>query len=233
MKTKLAVFAILIASSMVLTLAVPALAAPGLNPNKLYGAPNYVLNLIGKKADWSGGGAYDNPDRHTMFVPETTTGIGGTGSLADGTPIQVNLTMWMTQGAEFAVLDGNGFEGNNVSLQLGPGKYAVFVVALGKPGGNSDIRGWVYNETDGTYLFMTGMVKVPGHSKKPVWVDATGLLFVSAAEDPYGVVTGDDQWIFDYLANLKTAMPLGDYVYLWDLDNTSCKHLQIRFYQIG
>jgi hypothetical protein len=215
------------------TFVVPVVAARNLNPNKLYGAPNYVLNLIGKKADWSGGGSYDNPDRHTMFVPDTTTGIGGTGSLADGTPLQVNLTLWITQGAEFAVVDGTGFDDQDVALQLGPGKYAVFVVALGKPGGNSDIRGWVYNATDNTYLFMTGMVNVPGHQKKPVWVDATDLLFVSNAEDPYGVVTGDAQWIFDYLANLKTSMPFGDYLYLWDLDNTNCKHLQLRFYQIA
>ena len=45
-------------------------AAINLNPNKLYGAPSYVLNLIGKKDGWSGGGSYDNPDRHTMFLPQ-------------------------------------------------------------------------------------------------------------------------------------------------------------------
>lgn len=213
------------------TLVLPV-AAASFNPNKLYGAPTFVLNVLGKKDGWSGGGSYDNPDRHTMFVPETTTGIGGTGYLADGTPIQVNLTMWITRGAEFAVLDGNGFDDDEVALQLGPGKYAVFVVALGKPGGKSDIRGWIYNATDNTYLFMTGMVSVPGHNKKPVWVNATGLLFVSGTEDPYGIVTGDDQWIFDYLAALE-ATTLGDYLYLWDLDNTNIRHLQIRFYKIG
>jgi hypothetical protein len=33
---------------------------------------HYNLNIIGKKSDWSGGGSYDNPARHTMFVPENT-----------------------------------------------------------------------------------------------------------------------------------------------------------------
>jgi hypothetical protein len=209
------------------------LAAANLNPNKLLGAPTFVLNLLGKKDEWSGGGSYTNPNRHTMIIPETTTGIGGSGSLGDGTPTQVNLTMWITQGAEFAVIDGNGYDDAEVALQLGPGKYAVFVVALGKPGGKSDIRGWVYNKTDNTYLFMTGMVTVSGHNKKPQWKDATSLLFVSKQEDPYGIVTGDPQWIFDYLAALESAMPLGDYLYLWDIDNQGIRHLQLRFYKIG
>ena len=216
---------------MTVPFAVPVLAGNN-NPNKLMGAPTFVLNLQGKKADWSGGGSYDNPDRHTIFVPETTTGLGGTGSY-NGTTIAVNLTMWMTQGDEFAVIDGNGFDDDEVALQLGPGKYAVYVVALGKPGGGSDIRGWIYNATDDTYLFMTGMVSVPGHSKKPRWVEATDLLFVSNKEDPYGIVTGADQWVFDYLATLETAMPLGDYLHLWDFDNQNCRRLQLRFYQIG
>jgi hypothetical protein len=214
------------------TIALP-LAAGNNNPNKIYGAPTFVLNILGKKDGWSSGGSFDNLNRHTIMTPQTTTGIGGTGSLADGTPIQVNLTMWITQGSEFAVIDGNGFDDDEVALQLGPGKYAVFVVALGKPGGKSDIRGWVYNETDNTYLFMTGMVNVPGHNRKPVWVDATDLLFVSKQEDPYGIVSNDPQWIFDYLANLEAAMPLGDYLYLWDLDNQNIRHLQLRFYKIG
>jgi hypothetical protein len=217
---------------MLSTLALPAMADPNLNPNKLYGASSYVLNLIGKKDGWSGGGSYDNPDRHTMFVPETT--VPSTGYLADGTPIETNMTMWITQGEEFAVLDGNAFDADeDVDLQLGPGKYAVFVVALGKPGGGANIKGWVYNATDNTYLFMTGLVSVPSHNKKPVWIDATGLLFVSDAEDPYDLVTGNDVWIFDYLTMLEAAKVGGDYLYLWDLDINGCRHLQVRFYKIG
>lgn len=232
MKKKIVGLTVLMTVVILTTMVIPIFAAPNLNPNKLYGAPSYVLNMLGKKDGWAGGGSYDNPDRHTMFVPEVTTGLGGTG-IWNGTTIPVNLTMWITQGAEFAVIDGNGFDDNETALQLGPGKYAVFVVALGKPGGSSQIRGWIYNETSKEYLFMTGMVSVPGHNKKPVWVDATDLLFVSSQEDPYDIVTGDDQWVFDYLAALEAAMPLGDYLYLWDLSNNNIRHLQLRFYKIG
>ena len=225
---------ILLLSAIVLMLtafgAQIAAAGQNLNPNKLYGAPNYVLNLIGKKEGWSGGGSYDNPDRHTMFVPETT--VHGSG-VWNGTVIQTNTTMWITQGQEFAVLDGSAFDGDgDVNLQLGAGKYAVFVVALGKPGGGADIRGWIYNETSNEYLFMTGFVSVPGHSKKPQWADATDLLFVSASEDPYGIITGDT-WVFDYLTGLEGYALTGDYLYLWDLDINNCRHLQLRFYKIG
>jgi len=205
--------------------AVPVLAA-NFNPNKLYGAPSYVLNLIGKKDGWSGGGTYDNPDRHTMFVPETT--VPDTGTVPES-----NLTMWITQGDEFAVLDGSAFDADgDVNLSLGPGKYAAFIVALGKPGGGAEVRGWIYNATDNTYLFMTGYVSVSGHSRRPRWVDATDLLFVSEAEDPYGIVTGEDRWVFEYLTALEGAIP-GEYLYLWDLDINGCKHLQVRFYKIG
>jgi hypothetical protein len=194
-------------------------AAINLNPNKLYGAPSYVLNLIGKKDGWSGGGSYDNPDRHTMFLPQTTA---------------QNVTVWMSQGTstDFSVLDGNAFDDGNLSLQLAAGKYAVFIVALGKPGGGANIEGWIYNATDNTYLLMVGSVNVPGHSKTPRWTNATGLFWVSANEDPFLGVT-QDTWVFDYMNMLSAANVGTDYLYLWQLDNNNNKLLQVRFYKIG
>jgi len=194
-------------------------AAINLNPNKLYGAPSYVLNLIGKKDSWSGGGTYDNPDRHTMFLPQTTS---------------ENVTVWMTQGtnSDFSVLDGNAFDDGNLSLELAAGKYAVFIVALGKPGGGAGIEGWIYNATDNTYLLMVGSVTVQGHSKTPRWTNATGLFWISPNEDPFLGVT-QDTWVFDYMQGLSTANLGTDYLYLWQLDNNNNKLLQVRFYKIG
>ncbi len=192
-------------------------AAINLNPNKLYGAPSYVLNMIGKKDSWSGGGTYDNPDRHTMFLPQTTA---------------ENVTVWMSQGTEFAVLDGNAFDDGNLSFQLGAGKYAVFIVALGKPGNGANIEGWIYNATDNTYLLLVGSVNVPGHSKTPRWTNATDLFWVSPNEDPFLGVT-QDTWVFDYMQGLSTANLGTEYLYLWQLDNNNNKLLQVRFYKIG
>ena len=197
-------------------------AAINLNPNKLYGAPSYVLNMVGKKDSWSGGGSYDNPDRHTMFLPQTTA---------------ENVTVWMSQGTDFAVLDGNAFDDGNLSFQLGAGKYAVFIVALGKPGNGANIEGWIYNATDNTYLLLVGSVSVQGHSKTPRWENATGLFWVSPNEDQtlgtsaLGIT--QDTWVFDYMQGLSTANIGTEYLYLWQLDNNNNKLLQVRFYKMG
>ena len=197
-------------------------AAANINPNKLYGAPSYVLNLIGKKDAWSGGGTYDNPDRHTMFLPQTTA---------------ENVTVWMSQGTEFAVLDGNAFDDGNLSFQLGAGKYAVFIVALGKPGNGANIEGWIYNATDNTYLLLVGSVSVPGHSKTPKWTNATDLFWVSPNEDQtlglnaLGIT--EDTWVFEYMQGLSSTNLGTDYLYFWQLDNNNNKLLQVRFYKIG
>jgi hypothetical protein len=218
-KTILTISAIALA---IIVLAIPVLGATNLNPNKLYGAPSYVLNMIGKKDGWSGGGTYDNPDRHTMFLPQTTA---------------ENVTVWMSQGPEFAVLDGNAFDDGNLSLQLGAGKYAVFIVALGKPGGGAGIEGWIYNATDNTYLLLVGSVTVQGHSKTPRWENATGLFWVSPSEDQTLGVNAlgitEDKWVFDYMQDLSTANIGTNYLYLWQLDNNNNKLLQVRFYKIG
>lgn len=195
-------------------------SAASTNPNKLYGAPSYVLNIIGKKDSWSGGGSYNNPDRHTMFVPQTTAAAS-------------NVTIWMTQGTDFAVLDGNGFTGGNCSFQLGPGKYAVFIVALGKPGGDAHVAGWIYNATDNTYLLEVGSVTVKGHIGKPQWTNATGLFWVSSSTDTFGLVpAGTSMWVFDYIAALQNSTT-GTYMYLWSLITNNDKLLQVRFYQIA
>jgi len=112
-------------------------------PGTDFNGPHYNLNIIGKKSDWSGGGSYDNWDRHTMFVPEDTDGY----FTPNGEP---GITIWMTQGPEFAVIDGNAFDDGEAAFELGPGTYKVYIVAKAKPGGETDITGWgwvYYSET--------------------------------------------------------------------------------------
>ena len=205
-----------IASAFLLTMIIPV-AAASLNPNKLYGAPTFQLNLVGKKSDWSGGGSYDNPDRHTMFIPQTAN----------------NVSIWMTQGTDWAVLDGNAFdEDEDCNFQLGAGKYAVFLVAQGKPAAGGSVRGWIYNATDNTYLLNIGSISFSGHSKTPKWENVTDLFWVSDTEDPYDLTSGET-WVFDYIAALEGYAPAGEYLYLWDLTNNGNTLLKIRFYQIG
>lgn len=93
------------------------------------------LNLIGKKADWSGGGDYNNPDRHTMFVPEDTTEFldpdtGYPCVTPNGMPgVTIEITQCGEECDDFAVLDGNAFDDCTCELRLAPGKYEVWMVA--------------------------------------------------------------------------------------------------------
>ena len=125
---------------------------------------HYNLNLIGKKADWSGSGNYEGK-RHTMFVPESTEGLSFTVGSFD--PLD-GIKISMTQGTEFEVVDGNWFDDEECAFQLGFGKYRVFIVAKAKPHPNkdypdgyyTDITGWVYCEAFEEYLFDIGEIKV-------------------------------------------------------------------------
>jgi hypothetical protein len=217
------------------------------NPNKIHGSPVYVLNILGKKSDWSGQGDYNNPDRHTIFVPENTrewfeqTGItpGTYGNLtADG-----SILLWMTSGSEFAVIDGNAFDDGNASLQVEKGKYCVYLVALAKPGGNSILDGWYY-DNEGSACYQLGEIKnIPRSKGQPVWVNTTDLFYITwdqllalgYTETELIEYFGEEQvgmsiWIFDFLEFLENTYGDTDY-YFWKVDNNGNKHLQLRFYQ--
>jgi len=208
----------------------------GLQPGLDFNGPHYNLNLIGKKADWSGGGSYDNWDRHTIFVPEDTDGWT-TPNGEDG------ITIWMTQWNidnpaeenygedDFAVVDGNACDDGEARLQLKSGHYKVYIVAKAKPGGNTDITGWVYaeDENGANYYLNIGSVNV---TKSKKWKDATHIFYVSDAEDTFNIIS-EDTWVFEYMAQLEAA-PLDpsivDTAYFWQFDNKGNKLVKVRFY---
>jgi len=212
-------------------------------PGTDFNGPHYNLNIIGKKSDWSGGGSYNNPDRHTIFVPEDTDEF----ELTPGNPCftpdddprldEPGVTIWMTQGDEFAVLDGNAFDDCKAEFQLGPGKYKVYIVAKGKPGGETDITGWVrYPDPDQNYQVYyyldIGSVNV---KKKQDWDDATEIFYVSCTEDVLDIVgcNGMGMWVFEYLTALTTYDPeIDDNAYFWQFDNKGNKLVKVRFYKV-
>jgi len=203
--------------------AYPALAQGNNNPNKLWGAQTYLLNILGKKSDFNGQPDYDS-SRRTMFVPED---VSGWKSLT-GYP---NATIWVTQGAEFAVADPNMFDDGHCNLTIGPGKYEVYFVALGKPGQTATLEGWVYNATSSEYLLKVGEVTVT-HSKRPDWKSGHDMFYVSVAEAAsIGVTITEEMWIFDFLNLLESLYPGTEYLYLWNLIG-GCKHIQVRFYKL-
>jgi hypothetical protein len=201
-------------------------------PGTDFNGPHYNLNIIGKKSDWSGGGGYNNPDRHTIFVPENTDGY----TTPNGLP---GITIWMTQGSEFAVIDGNAFDDGEAAFELGPGTYKVYIVAKAKPAKKdepeyyTDITGWVYAEDEfGAFYYLNiGSVHV---TKSKKWKDATHIFYVSDSEDPFEIVGKDDVWVFTYMANLEAAPlypSIEDTAYFWQYDNHGNKLVKVRFYK--
>jgi len=184
-----------------------------LKPGTDFNGPHYNLNLIGKKEGWSGGGSYDNPNRHTIFVPEDTKDFHFNIGTEQDPEWLDGITIWMTRGTEFAVLDGNGCDGV-ARFQLGPGKYKVYIVAKAKPGGDTDITSWIY-DPDTTELYnQVGTLNVGEHSKN--WKDATGLFYYKGV------------WVFDYLESFASGVP--DDAYFWQYDNNGNKLVKVRFY---
>ena len=198
---------------------------------------HYNLNIIGKKSDWSGGGSYDNPNRHTMFVPENTDEFElnetacsapepdvGHGKVGPG------ITIWMTScdnkingdDCDFAVLDGNAFDDCKCEFQLAPGKYEVWIVAKAKPGGNTDITGWLYdpNLYPNEVFLKTDAGTINVKSSGKDWTDATDLFYY------------EGQWVFDYLQELIDDPDLDPGAYFWQFDNKGNKLVKVRFYKV-
>jgi len=253
MKKLLYLIIVILALGLIVTGCVPVVPTLGEKGNgngngnnglKPPSGAHYNLNIIGKKSDWSGGGSYNNPDRHTMFVPEDTTGWTILTPGDDDTtnvPDLPGIKIEMTQGAEFAVLDGNAFDDGKCAFQLAPGKYEVWITAKAKPPKPGEdyytnIGGWIFAADDegDNYYFSIGSVNV---KKKLGWIDATHIFFVSPAEDYFGIVSDPDGvWVFEYLNDLKEYdfgddPDITDAAYFWQYDNHGNKLVKVRFYK--
>jgi hypothetical protein len=237
------VLLILLAS---MTFALSVQAQGNNNPNKIHGSPVFVLNILGKKSDWSGQGDYNNPDRHTIFIPENTTEWYEQYGITSGTygnlTTDGSILLWMTSGSEFAVLDGSAFDDGNASLQIEKGKYYVYLAALAKPGGNTILDGWYY-DNEGSACYQLGEIKnIPRSKGNPVWVNTTDLFYITWDQlialgytelqltEDFGLEVGQSIWIFDFLQILEETYGDTDY-YFWKVDNNGNKHIQLRFYQ--
>ena len=80
---------ILLAMTLIIAL-IPGTAAIAKSPKTEFdmNGPHYNLNLIGKAKEMPGD--YDNPDRHTMFVPLDTSEE----QIPLETPNQLGLDFW-------------------------------------------------------------------------------------------------------------------------------------------
>jgi hypothetical protein len=169
------------------------------SPNKDEGPPSYVLNVLGKKNEWSPNGGFDNPDRHTIFMPL----YHDVGDIPEYTKIMVTQPPPGTEG-DFQVIDGNGFDGY-AELALAQGYYKVYMAALGKPAKNgqkaeADIASYVENQ-DYEILVELFSDSVSRSKKGPVWEDFSKILYMSYA-DIYS-------FFLQYFEFIEATLPYG------------------------
>lgn len=218
--------------------------------------PHFELNLIGKKEGWNDR-TIDNPERHTVFIPRNTDGW----NIELNTPNNLGveslpgIRINMTQGSEFAVLDGTVFDGTPIDFQIGSGKYAVYVAMRGKKNVDpAQIASWLEaletTTINGTvteelwYYQKLGEVSV-----KRSWTNITDLFTISQTEAgtlPWQVGVTDPVWIFDYMNWLAaqtisitdpitgevTQMTYSDLAYFWQLQNNGSQLIKVRFYRL-
>jgi len=195
--------------------------------NDMPSGPHYELGLIGRPNTYTGSGDA-NSNRHTIFIPLNTDGY------VDG-----KVKLYMTQNAAgFLVKDGDATGDGVAKLQIGPGYYAVFARALGKPGGNINFTAWFTYWLDAEQNLLSdaiwlGNVDMTRVSRKPQAVEISKLFYYTGclAYNPDGDPnTGDEyqecysnEWVFDID---------GFNEYWWDIDNNGLKRLEIRFYPV-
>jgi hypothetical protein len=181
---------------------------------------HYNLNLLCKKSDWNQN-SFDNPDRHTMFIPEDTKAKDENGDyifsyqvgnslkgLYEGA-IQIEMRQAAAdeEGAtDFEVIDGSAFDNDIDSycaLELPKAKkYAVYLCCKGKPLKDDQdpamIEGWTYlkDSMDLEYYLLLGYV-----TPKKQWEPITDMFYIEASQDPTGYMEEnelDEMWIFEY-----------------------------------
>ena len=216
-----------------------------------FNGTHFELNLVGK-FDKFNDKVVDNPERHTIFIPRNTADW----NIDLKTPNNLGVTTLpgvridMSQGTEFAVLDGTVFDGDKAEFQLGPGKYAVYVAMRGKK--NVDpayIASWLEALQTTTlegvvtdelwYYQKLGEVTV---TRK--WTNITDLFTINQTEAgdlPFDPALGDAQWIFDYMDWLGlqsitladgSVVTYSDLAYFWQLMNNGSQLIKVRFYPI-
>jgi len=220
----LAICALFVVGAL-LSAAIPVLSKPNKNPNNGpkpgtdFSGPHYNLNIIGKKHIGDGDGFYDS-DRHVIFVP------------LEGE----NTRIWMRlKGDNFRVIDGNGLDDNECTFQMPRGKdknFMVYIVALGKPGDNTDVDypdNWIYDNDTGKWYYELAMFSVQGHKGKPQWQDVTYVFWLDYYfENKENLIWGGPIW--QVPENVWENM-WENTGYFWDLKGAD-RHIQVRFYPV-
>ncbi len=232
-----------IAVVLVAFMAAPSFAGKGMKGNNAPSGSHYNLNILGK--DNCPGDDLTGSNRHTIFVllnynddtPHTWTPT---------TSLDKRNKIFLTEGEDFAVLDGNACDGDGAIFQLPANpfhcpssdiecelndptfqEYEVFVRGLGKPGGHAEITTCMQQdnpdtvEVDPEYICSTETVEVWRRGKKSSFDKVTKKLTTILAD-------------VDEDGRLERVGLFEDpyFGFFWDYDNFGLRLAQLRFYPI-
>jgi hypothetical protein len=213
---------IFVVGIIAILLIAPFISSIPAKPNKTRDSPkpgtdfsgeHYTLNILGKRK--IGNGSYDNPDRHTMFVP------------LDG-----DTRILMQLGNSFGVLDGNGLDGECIfQMPRKQKNFRVFVVALGKPMDGSQVEyadQWIYDNVTNTWFYeLVNTFDIEPHKGKPKWINVTSAFLISLTF--LNLTSGETGLLYEgWLWQVPEEIWEQSY-YFWDLKGSD-RHIQVRFY---
>jgi hypothetical protein len=177
----------------------------------------------------TGNGAPSGPHFNLNLIGKAKT---QSATITTGNRIFVNLegrtTIGLAEGADFAVLDGNGTDGR-AQFQLpnpdpdgdGVTSFSVFARALGKPGGSGSITTCATDPLTGEEVCSLESAVLVRESGRQRFSDVSReLLFIFADLDGDGVT--ERLSLFD--DRLEG--------FVWQLDNNGLRLVQLRFYEI-
>jgi hypothetical protein len=186
----------------------------GPKPGTDFNGEHYTLNILGK---WKiGNGPYDNPDRHTIFVP-----------LDGDTKILMHL------GNSFGVLDGNGLDGECIfQMPRKQRNFKVYIVTLGKPLDGTKVEyadDFVYDNVSGKWYYELPLeaFDVTAHKGNPKWTDVSMAFFINLTY--YNETIQETGSLYQgWLWQVPEELWEQSY-YFWDLKGSD-RHIQVRFY---
>ena len=219
---------IIVATSLVTTLLTSAIPAFAVNTTG-NGAPSgahYNLNIIGVPKNKTADMTLNNG--HRIFVP-----------------LEGKAKILLTEG-DFQVLDANGTDNNGAAFQLpnpdedgdGTTSYAVYVRALGKPGGSAKMQS-CYTDATGTWCAVTWdggveQITISRSKGKSTFTNVSrDLLYVDYCTS-WVDANADGVFTADECTNVDQIPLFGADAeeFFWEYDNSGLRVAQLRFYEV-
>ena len=201
-KRVVTVMAVVLALAVALSAVGVAFAGKG---NNAPTGPHYNLNIIGMSHEKPNMG--DKVGGHVIFVELISSKMGKVRVATD-----ILLIPDDTPPYNFYVIDGNGTDGE-ASFQLPVDvstSYTVWVRALGKPGGEADMKTCAWDPVEEEYVCGVSVLLIRTKGKKTFMDVTKELLYI------------DGVALFD---------PMYE-DYFWSYHNNGLKLAQLRFYPI-